>query len=287
MNKEITNPPPRRGALSTFSLPAHLCADLDWREHREYAREALGRGDLLFFELDLGFASGPLFLDDPAHFLSYTLAIEQFLKLFWEECKDRLFGLSFYRGKIDFAARLVWSGELIDHFNEGGGENKRLFCAQVFAEYLHRLASYLPDALAPFCLLDVAEESSPAYTAQLLSKERFSHLCLGVKGSQIPLSGFLWEGERLEPDPRSADAKIGVCLPPDPLCTPDVLSLLDQLFQELKEPFRIIPEALLTDEWDNLDQLIVIDRAVSSQGRRKLRGFEASGGEIRNVEVDS
>jgi hypothetical protein len=265
--------------MISIVLPADLQADLNWKEQEMLAGEA----NRLFWELDFGLSRGPLFLNDTAHFLSYTLAIEQFLKVFWEQYKDHTVGLCLYRGKGDFEERLVWSGELQDHFVEWGKEDKTLFCTQVFAEYMHRLASYLPDALYPFCLLDVTEVKSSAYSAQLLSKERFSHLQLAVKGSAVCLSPWIWKEEGITQDQRAIDAKIGVCLPQEEHCTAEILSILDNLFQDQKEPFRIIPEALLTEEWNNLDTLIAIDRTVSPQGRRKLLGFAAAGGEIITI----
>ena len=41
----------------------------------------------------------------------------------------------------------------------------------------------------------------------------------------------------------------------------------------------MIPETRLNEMWDGLDEIYVIDEAVSIQGERHLKGFIAAGGE--------
>ena len=49
-----------------------------------------------------------------------------------------------------------------------------------------------------------------------------------------------------------------------------------------EEEYRIIPELRLNEMWQGLDELIVIEEAVSPLGRRQIQGFLAAGGKIRS-----
>jgi hypothetical protein len=42
----------------------------------------------------------------------------------------------------------------------------------------------------------------------------------------------------------------------------------------------VISERYLNESWDGVDELLVLECAISQQGERKLRGFLAAGGEI-------
>jgi hypothetical protein len=53
---------------------------------------------------------------------------------------------------------------------------------------------------------------------------------------------------------------------------------------ELAGPHRMIPEQRLNEMWGGLDLLYVIEEAVSLQGKRHVKGFEAAGGEIFGAE---
>jgi hypothetical protein len=91
-----------------------------------------------------------------------------------------------------------------------------------------------------------------------------------------------WIGRR-EDALEEASPSVGVCLPSDDKLTSEAMTLLDGLFEQLKNkkiPFRTIPEALLTEEWDGLDSLVVLQSALTVQGKRKLHGFCAAGGRV-------
>ena len=76
---------------------------------------------------------------------------------------------------------------------------------------------------------------------------------------------------------------VGVCLPSLEHCRPSQYGGLREAFNWLslaEIPYRIVPEGLLTTDWDGLDDLIVVPNGVSLQGKRKLQGFCAAGGTI-------
>lgn len=270
---------PEEGNTQSIVLPAFLQSELDFASAKEIATAAIAAGKTLLWEFDFGLSRDALHLHDTVRFLSFTLAIEEFLKGLWPQFEESSFGIVLYRGKLDFSKRFFWAGEHEKNLQELG-QDEDLYCADVFAEYIHRLASYLPDALLPFCLFDVSD-LSPARSAQILSKERFAHVYLGVRGSPFSLGHLIWQGE--ESLSLCQETQVGVILPPDELCSSSCLERLNLVLGDLisqgKCP-RVIPEALLNQEWDNLDLVIGLEDLLTFQGRRRLQGFIAAGGDV-------
>lgn len=253
-------------------LPSGLHEEIDWRIEEAIAQKAKELGEKILWKFDFGLHLSSISLDDSSHFLSFSLALEQFSKTFAKTFEAETEGVVLYDGDICFHERMLWSGPLQDYFQEWLKEikaedslhYKRLFCMHLFAEYLHRLSSYLPEEIVPYCFFENTTESA-AVCAQLFSKERFGPIRLQKK---------------------EIAAATGVVLPRDEVCSLPVLEKLDHLLQELtdqKMAFKMIPEPLLTEEWQGIERLIVLEGTSSSTGERMLRGFEASGGilEIR------
>ena len=60
----------------------------------------------------------------------------------------------------------------------------------------------------------------------------------------------------------------------------------DLLFEKLLKQgtkVRVIEEAYLTAEWDGLDILYIDPPCLSREGKRKVQGFQAAGGEVISV----
>lgn len=224
--------------MKTILLPAGLSSDLDWSAQRE---QALQSDEIILWELDFCF-SGSSFHDQAA-FNSYILATQEFCTL-WKEFSHRSKGVVLYRGSLDIIR---------------GIDLDEIEAANIFGDFLHRLASFLPDEADPFCFFEDTSFSK-AKSAQLMSKERFWHLHLSLNENQ---------------------SSKGILLPSDEYCTPEVLEKLEKL---LTAPFRIIPEKRLNEMWDGLDQLYAIEEAVSPVGKRHLKGFIAAGGEVFGAE---
>lgn len=223
--------------MKTIVLPAGLASDLDWSAQKEQALHS----DEILWEIDFHLSTSSF--HDQAAFNAYILAIGEFCKV-WKEFADRSKGVILYRGPLDLIR---------------GIDPDEVEAANILGDFLHRLASFLPDEAEPYCLFE-GSSFSPAKSAQLMSKERFWHLRLSLEDSQV---------------------SNGVLLPSDEYCTTEVLEKLEKL---LEMPARIIPETRLNEMWDGLDHLYVIEEALSLQGKRHVKGFIAAGGEVFGAE---
>lgn len=281
-------------------LPARLQDDLDWSTQTKRAQECKAVGKQILWEIDLGLGQYQFDPQDSTAFFSFTLALDEFSAKIWPTFRDQTFGVVLYRGIFNPASSFPLSKW--EHSYAEWRESQSitedcyaLYCAQNFAEYLHRLISFLPDAVLPFIMLDVSAISSPAKAAQLFSKEHFEHTHLIFKGSPCPFSGITWEEGELAQGwmgnlPQIATEKLppplGIYLPKDQMIDASILTQLDGLIASLireQTPFRIISEEKLTEQWDGLDRLIVPEKAISKQGKRKLLGFVAAGGTVTTV----
>ena len=228
--------------MKRIILPASSSSDLDWPKE-------IIQGPVLI-EFDFGWNRGPFFVNDSVAFQSCVLALDQFSQEVWPRIKKCCAGVVLYRGSLSILASLAIAD----------GELDAPQAATVFGSYLHRLASFLPDEVAVYCLFDDHASFSLGEVAQLLSQDRFLHVQLSMAHAQMP-----W----------------GVLLPPDELCTPQIICALTGLLESTPE-LRIIPEKRLSELWEGLDELIVFEGALTMQGRRQLLGFEAAGGKIRS-----
>ncbi|MGE3535551.1 MAG: hypothetical protein AB7H48_12045 [Parachlamydiales bacterium] len=275
-------------------LQARPQDDLNWSSSLEMAREIVCSGKWVLWEIDFGFGSGSIDLNDQTAFYSYTVAIEEFVKKVWKEFSAATFGLVIYRGDADFSKRIL---NVADRFAEegvGDGSSCRLdlYAAEMFAQYLHRLVSFLPDGLAPLALIDARGSNCLAQAALMFSRRRFEHVHLAVWGSPLPVPGLCWQtggsfsGWIGPNSPIAAPASVpnrALCLPQDDFCTLEFFGELDELLENLLQsgdPFRLVCEERLTEEWDGLDQLILFPGQTSPQGKRMVQGFIAAGGSI-------
>ncbi|MES2200250.1 MAG: hypothetical protein V4489_08805, partial [Chlamydiota bacterium] len=254
----------------------------------------------IVWELDFFLDKKPIFIQDTSRFFSFGLWIEELLEKFLIPFKENTLAMVLFRGGVDFASYFVWTEQQELLYQEKLAEYPSLeekdvrsfFAADIFSEYLQRLCSFLPDALPVMCLLDVASLKSPAMASYMLSKERFGHLLLGLKSSPIALGHLVWEagkafggfiGKEASYSVEETEVKIGVCLPSFEKMTVEYLSSLDSMLANLLGRglgFRVIQEANLHENWDGIDDLIVISSLLSIQGLRKLRGFLAAGGRV-------
>lgn len=247
-------------------LPAHLSSDLDWSREKEHAQQLSTAGKPILWEIDLGLESFEFMPGDTASFYSFSLAIEEFAKQIWPTFQEHTFGVSIYRGVFPPTRHFPkehWETTFADWGQEGDYE---LFCVQMLSDYLHRLISFFPDAAVPIAFIDASQISSLSKAAQFFSTARFEHLHPIITGAKIPFC--------------KVHSTLGVLLPCDAAMNASVHKSLENVLENLNEPFRIVPEEKLTEQWDGLDKLIVISEALSPQGKRKLQGFEAAGGEI-------
>jgi hypothetical protein len=280
--QEQADPLQTKSNAVLIRLPAHLNDDLDWTKEVLLAQEIASSGRAILWEIDLGLATYQFSPDDSAAFYSFSVAVEEFTARIWPAFQNHTFGVALYRGPFQPSHNFPffrWESAFTDWMRDlPSGTTYDLYCAQILAEYLHRLISFLPDTVLPFALIDVRGIGSPAKMAQLLSKERFEHIHLALKGALFPFQGLTWNEGFLSHEAKTP-APIGIYLPNDSYVDANVIAQLDSVMAEL-DAFRIIPEEKLTEQWDGLDKLIVPKHAISTQGNRKLQGFIAAGGII-------
>ncbi|MBI2743286.1 MAG: hypothetical protein HYX48_05155 [Chlamydiales bacterium] len=288
----------KHNAISIL-LPARLNDELRWKEEIEKAEEFVQNGTLIFWQLDLGLEEGALILTDPALFFSFGIALEQFTQQLWPAFKEKSLGVSLYRGAFTTTERLVWDAGLEEHYAQyrkgsllSEPVSKQLFSTNIFAEFLHRLISYLPVEVAPFCQFDTESIKSLALQSLLFSRARFEYLHLGIKGCALPLRGLTWErgssiggwiGESAYNSLHKPAAQIGLIIPQDASLSCEIIEKLEETLAYLLKQdasFRMISELHLTEEWDGIETLISIPEAISPQGVRMLKGFAATGGKI-------
>lgn len=266
----------------------------------EKANEALSKNKWIVWEFDFSWDKKPLFIQDASYFFSVGLWIGEFLEKFWIPFKESTLAFILFRGEIDLSSYFIWTEQqellyqekLIEYPSLEENDIRSFFAADVFSEYLQRLCSFLPDEAPVMCLLDVGSIKSSAKTSYMVSKERFGHVLLGLKNAPIALSHLAWEQGKAfggwvnkeGKDPVDYPiAKIGVCLPCFEKTTSQDLTLLDDVLEKLQNKgsdFRVILEGSLHENWDGIDDLIVMTSLLGPQGLRKLRGFIAAGGRV-------
>jgi hypothetical protein len=288
-----------------------------WKQ-REEAEEAVKNNKLILWELDFGLSDIRLETTQSSQFYNFGIAIEEFVDHIWKQFKDQTLGLILFRGDAQFKERFAWNEDHRCHFFETIHDSDlqqslqsiidsstlpwhealvdqvsfQFFAATMFAEYVQRLASYLPDEILVFSLFDVSTLSSPAHIAQLFSKDRFGHVLLALKMAPMAIGHLNWQegaclggwiGIGAAYFSTISEVKIGVCLPKDDHFTQEIEHTLNTVFLDLslrQIPCRVIPEAQLTEAWDGIDYILAVSSSVSYQGKRRLQGFCAAGGYV-------
>lgn len=177
--------------------------------------------------------------------------------------------LIFYKGPIDLSLHFLKNQKHLESYENwqqdvfqnkrGLKQDLRLFAIELFMNYLHRLASVLPDNVQAAVEFTDLLLLRPSEAAQLLSKNRFSHF-------DIINNPF--------------DGNEGLILPEDPLFTADIFDKIDDLLTLKKNQMRVIPEELLPEMWGGLTTLYAIEPTLSRFGKRGIEGFLAAEGEV-------
>lgn len=245
-------------------LPALAENDLDWKDELALARKVVEEGGKILWQMDLGIDTVLEPMTDEAIFQQRALALTTFSKVVFPLFAEKSAGIVIASSELyrSIARQDEWEDDF-----EGLEEPFRthLKAMTVFADYVHRLASFLPDELQAIVRIDAQSATDLGDIAFLLSKERFRHLSLEVSG-WFPQEGTL-----------------GFVIPEDMHYGKRALEEVNEVFSWLQEKnikFRLLPEMLLNEEWNGLNTLIMMGSFVSPVGKRKARGFVAAGGDI-------
>ncbi len=243
-------------------LPCKTIDDLNWKP-------ICPEGEIVW-EFDLGLNSPYFPTDDQLTFSALKLALSHFTKELWPLYAERTKGAILYRGSLDFASHFLWTEKQEENWQNWKKERPsakeahlfRLFAADAFSHYFQMLSHALPDELSLTLDFNTQGCGTIAETRQLLSKERFEHFHVL---------------------PEEPEAPLAICMPPESLCSGQILAKLDDFLSTITEPYRIIEESFLTELWGGVDRIYVLEEAVTSQGQRKIMGFRAAGGEIIGI----
>lgn len=296
-----------------------LSSPLDFSKVKEQAFEVTSQKGFIVWDLHFGIKENLNELHFEGIFNAHYQALKCFIQDVWVSFQENTLGCSLFQGGCDVSSYFSWNeghyqnfiewltdlyktptllfeaplGEAplgdLNHFSDLSLEMfevtpfchhlKNIYSMNTLAAYLHRLAAALPEELFAFINLDTRLITHQAFLYQLISRERFSHIHLALKGHQIPVEAFTWKQGLISYE--TQEAKVGVCFPNDPYCTQSVLNTFRKTFVDLEKqkiPYRIIPEYLLTSSWDGLDEIIFMRKALSPQGKRILQGFSITGG---------
>lgn len=270
-----TNDPLSSFNVVTLSLDASLSSNLSWNAIKKEAKDYIERGKTLFWKMNFSLEEVSLLKKGPLS--SFLLAIQHFTEELFFPFSNETLGVCLYQGSP--LNHFKWNVEHEEIFSNWKPHYsafpslKNLYQIKVLSDYLHHLAAALPDEALPFALFTPPPMSS-AYLAQLLSRETFPYLYIGLINHELPLAPLNQE---------SSEAKVGLTLPLHSFCSEKSIREVDGCMKELKKrkiPFRVIAESHLTECWDELDELILFPEYLSPQGKRKAQGFMAAGGDL-------
>lgn len=242
------------------TLDASAQSTLNWREREAEAAEWVSKGFYLIWELDFSISDGNLF--DQAHFMTLQLAVDHFNQTIWPKFSEQSIGVLVHRGEIAAILPLL--------------------------DPLKSLAAGLPDESLLFLKIETASIRNAAHYIQLVRQDLLGHFIPLLSGkwaesypyafpslawghSHSPLGAFSSEAVHPLPEQRISQA---LCLSEE--TEQELLGVIERL----KNPFRVISEKILTQEWDGIDEIFALEKTLSFQGRRKLAGFSAAGGKV-------
>lgn len=226
-------------------LDLTVTSSLKFTDEKKWALKCIEEGFKLVWDLEIG----ALKECDEMHFLTLNLALEHFVKEILSVFMQETLGAILYKGKMTFDLNV-----------------------------LKMLHAALPEDLTTFLLL---ETHLPQDLRTMLSLEHFT-LALTSQNMPYGLPTMGWGhchsaiGSFTEkPLPLLCPKKMteALCLPHDPC----------EINWEDLPPCRIISEEALTMSWDGIDKIFVPYEKLSLQGKRKIAGFKAAGGEVVNL----
>jgi len=233
---------------------------LNWNQASHLATRAVDKGLAILWELQFDLLEGSL--EDETRFLTFQLNIQHFIDTLWKDFQSHTFGIALFRGILQ----------------EG------------ILDYLKTLAALLDEETTCFLFLDASSATDMKSYLHAVDMTSLSFFCPIVKGKMA--EKYPWVFPALawgsgasslgfcstESHPQLPAVHLGyaLCLPETPLWDQFLVAV-----DRMKEcPFRILPERLLTHEWEGIDKLMIFPQACTEKARRMFLGFKAAGGEI-------
>lgn len=235
---------------------------LRWERDLELAEKAIQEGFLILWDLDLALMDDSL--EDESRFMTLQLNVDYFNKTVLKRFSEHTLGVALFHGDLLMPPHAM--------------------------DYLKSLAALLDDETACFLFFDAgSEEENLVHYFQTVNQETFGFFLPIVKGKlaedhlyAFPALGWGFGtplgfcSQSLHEIPSEQRVCNAVCLPKE--CN-EVITLA-AITSFGKKPLRIIPENLLTQEWDGIDYLTVFQGHHPDYVRRQFNGFIAAGGEI-------
>ena len=289
---------PFNAAIVKLSMDAS--SDLIWEKEKELAKSIVEKKGLVLWELDFGFPKKAVKVSDKMFFSSLVLALDHFSSVL-KEFEASTLGAIFYRRDTHFSTHIDWDQQQNENFlawkedypvSTDSLQLKEVYAANVIAEYLHRLLSFLPDHLQAFCLFAYDPSIGPVRFFQRVSKDRFSHFQIAIKGSPFFSSGISWGSgkpfsgiiaKEIMEFPVKKEIEVGICLPGDEMLFNEGREELEEIasyFIENSIPCRILHESMMTQEWQGLETIAVFEKSLTIFGKRQLQGFCAASGQV-------
>jgi hypothetical protein len=249
-------------SAASIALDARASSSLDWQKAEASAHALSTQGKQLLFDLQLGiFDAESKPLSHLGQFQARAFAIAHFREHLWPQFARSTLGAILCRYTPTSLEDLV-----------------------AHTDYLELLAAELPAPCQPFLLLDATHIQDVFEFITLFRPDRISRFRLAIKQAPLHIGCATWQegkgsGGYIGRNPlykEQAPPKTAILIPP----------IEEPLFENITElvhqypDCKIIPEAMLTMEWDNLEQIIVPYTVHSITTRRALGGFLAAGGRV-------
>lgn len=230
---------------------------LDAGEHSSLKWEFEAPDSLILWELD--FSLDLEIVEDEFRYLALELAVDHFTKTVWPLYEERTFGVALYRGPF----------------------------LKPLLDPLKQLASRLPEVVRPFVFFDTDPILDAETYFRSINQDTLGFLTPILKGKMPQAYPYAFPALAWDHPHSSLGIFSDTHFPSFPERPLPVAILIPESgeFPVFEGPVRMIPEQILTHEWEGIDHLIAVSSSVSDRCRRKLRGFQAAGGDV--IFIDS
>lgn len=297
-----------------ISIPACAHAKLNWQPLLEKLPS-----NLILWSLDLELFPMSAPLTDEACYSAHKLTLEHFTKTIFANHREKSLGVILYEGDLSFKG-FYFDLETLEQFShylndrtssneiqakvknllqnasvspqesyrelQGFIETKR-FILELFLQYLHFMASAL-DSDCPLFINLKGTNLKLEEQIFLLASPIWESIHLIGESIHPKLATLKKEGSLIGPISTDPSAfTLGLLIPSSSSSSLEVCQTLAKVMEKLdreKAPYRIIYESRLSDLWQGLDELLIMEKSLSLSGKRMLRGFEAAQGKITRLD---